>query len=127
METPVKCIICLGSNYKAETNLSLAEKELSSYFPDIHFGHHVPTAPEGESLPPDTPYYINVAASFTTAFTIEKIKQLFKDIEKRCGRTPESKSSGIIPLDIDLLTYGSIILKPHDLSTEYVRIAISGL
>ena len=51
----------------------------------------------------------------------------FKEIEKACGRGSDSKSTGFVPLDIDLLQYDGDILKPLDMQKEYVRRALSSL
>lgn len=57
----------------------------------------------------------------------EDIKILFKDIEKKCGRTPEGKQKGIIPLDIDLLVFDMEVIKPADMEKNYVKQALNTL
>ena len=36
------------------------------------------------------------------------------------GRLPEDKAQGIVKLDIDLLTYDDIILKPKDMERKFI-------
>lgn len=124
MKTPVQCTICLGSNYGPDVNINKARISLKQHFPDIVFGHPVITPSEGDTTAPD---YTNQAARFTSTLSIPEIKLIFKDIEAECGRTPQSKSTGLIPLDIDLLIYGSTIVKPRDLNTSYVQKALSSI
>ncbi len=127
MITKITCIICMGSNYKPNENLSVAITHLTSSFPDIIIGTPVITPAEGKPVHHSQQDYTNQAARFTTTRSIESIKQEFKHIEHICGRTPQSKSHGIIPLDIDILIYGETILKPHDLDTSYVRLALAAM
>lgn len=117
----------MGSNYNPAKNLSVAITHLTRSFPDIIIGTPVITPAEGESIHPSPQDYTNQAARFTTTRSIESIKQEFKHIEHICGRTPQSKSQGIIPLDIDILIYGETILKPHDFDTSYVRLALDAM
>ena len=59
--------------------------------------------------------------------SLPALSSLLKETEKACGRTPESKSTGLIPIDIDLLQYDGTILKPEDMNTAHVRQALSSL
>lgn len=124
MKKVSRCIICLGSNEKCEYHLNMAEKILNRTFPGICWGGVVKTAPEGTDIPEA---YLNRAAIINTGMTPEELKVLFKKIEEQCGRTPESKQTGIIPLDIDLLVYDHEIIKPSDMKKNYVLQALSTL
>ncbi|WP_235337195.1 2-amino-4-hydroxy-6-hydroxymethyldihydropteridine diphosphokinase [Bacteroides caecigallinarum] len=121
----VTCIICLGSNYCPEHNISLAVRLLTSSFPHIRWGKTIVTPATGVSRP--VPDYHNLAAIFTTTMSLPALRSLLKETEKACGRTPESKSTGLIPIDIDLLQYDGTILKPEDMNTAHVRQALSSL
>ena len=124
---PVACLICIGANHNPEANLSKAVSTLSDIFPDIRWGETVITPAEGLPSGITVPDYHNRAATFSTTMDIAALKSLFKEIEKACGRTVSSKSTGLVPLDIDLLRYGSQILKPNDMKSAYVRQAIISL
>ena len=117
-----RCIICLGSNQNGKEHLLQATKNIDLIFSDIKWGEIIQTAPEGTSHP--SPYF-NRAGIFSTNMDIQQVKSIFKSIERQHGRTPSSKASGRIPLDIDLLVYGSQVLKPDDMNRTYVRQALS--
>lgn len=64
--------------------------------------------------------YVNSVAKGNTSLSADGIRQALKEYERNMGRTPEAKAQGIVPIDLDLLTIGNIILKPKDLQQEYV-------
>lgn len=124
MKTKHRCIICLGSNTESEYYMNCAEEILTNLFPEMLWGKIVETAPEGtETVTP----YLNRAAVIETYMTFEEVNRLFKDIEKKCGRTPDGKQRGVIPLDIDLLIFDMKIVKPADIKKDYVRQALGTL
>lgn len=124
MKTKHRCIICLGSNTESEYYMNCAEEILTDLFPGMRWGEIVETAPEGtETVTP----YLNRAAVIETYMTFEEVNRLFKDIEKKCGRTPDGKQRGVIPLDIDLLIFDMKIVKPADIKKDYVRQALGTL
>lgn len=127
-----ECLICIGSNHNSEANISSVVESLSRMFPDIRWGETVFTLPEGplpERSSPSCPdaLYHNKAALFTTPLSYHELKAMFREIEKACGRTPSSKSCGIIPIDIDILRLGSTVFKPQDMERKYVRQALQTL
>ena len=107
-----QCILCIGSNYRAETYMGMAEMLLNQRFPSIRWGKTVKTLPEGTTCP--TPY-LNRAARLDTNWDADTLRHYFKSIEKACGRTSLSKQTGIIPLDIDLLMIDNTVLKSEDM------------
>lgn len=64
--------------------------------------------------------YVNSVAKGNTSLSADDIRQALKEYERNMGRTPEAKAQGIVPIDLDLLSHGDIILKPKDLQQEYV-------
>lgn len=124
MKTAYRCVICLGSNLEGESHLSAARKILDNTFPCISWGQIIETPPEGTNNPSP---YLNQAAVMKTDMSAEDLNSFFKEIEKKCGRTPDGKLRGIIPLDIDLLVYDTILLKPADMEKNYVRQALASI
>jgi len=61
-----------------------------------------------------------VAIAYTT-LSHSEITPLLKAIEKAAGRSKELKAVGIIPIDIDLIQWNDLVLKPEDLTRSYVR------
>ncbi len=117
-----KCLLCIGSNCEAELHLKKAEKTLDSIFPNIRWGKAVCTPSEGNGRKGCD--YLNRIASLETAMTEKEVTELMKTIERKNGRTPADKETGLVPLDIDLLQYDSQILKPLDFEKEYIRKAM---
>ena len=119
-----ECLICLGSNKDADIHLKVAQNALMHLFQKVAFGNRVITKAEGPILQPD---YVNLAARIVTSVSCDEVKKSLKQIEIDNGRTPEDKQMGSVPLDIDLLTYDSEVLRPEDLEKNYVKQALKSL
>ena len=65
------------------------------------------------------PDYLNAVAEITTALTHPELTKLLKDYERQCGRTPQSKSLGSIPIDIDIVMWNGEVLRPKDFAQYY--------
>ena len=117
-------IICLGSNFQAGEHLAAARKMIAVLAGDVVWGDTLTTAAEPAR---DNVNYQNCAALLTSEKEIEEVKALFKDMERQAGRTPESKQLGIIPLDIDILTYDNQVIKAEDLRKKYVQLILRSL
>lgn len=113
------CLICIGSNFENQENLAFARQELANYFPDIVYSEEKITSPL--FLQKNTNPFSNQLARFSSDYSIEEIERICKSIERKAGRTGEEKKSEIIRLDIDLLKFDGIILKPEDMKREYIR------
>lgn len=71
--------------------------------------------------------YVNSVAKGNTSLSADDIRQALKEYERNMGRTPEAKAQGIVPIDLDLLSHGDIILKSKDLQQEYVLLGLREL
>lgn len=112
------CLLCMGSNTDRSAQLSEARKALSVAFPGINFGELMETEAIGSGF--HSPFS-NQLARFTTTLTADSVHTLFKELEHRSGRTSLDKAIGVVKLDIDLLVYDNVILKPKDIQREYIR------
>lgn len=166
------CIICVGSNYNAETNIISLEEALSSLIPGIHWGIPVETPAEipsnsksgkqpeehtlsesiSENISKNKPVnnsvinsvnklvnesenesekhpstYINRAAEFSTPLSLDELNSAFKEIEKKMGRTATMRQANIVPIDIDILIYDNITVRPDNLKCNYVVEALKSL
>ena len=101
----------MGSNSDCEANLKSAAGLLRTYFSSIRFSEAVYTEPVG--LPGSGLFLNQVAVAGTDAS---------QNMEKQLGRTPDSKQKGRIPIDIDLLLWNGVVLKPADWEKEYVQL-----
>ena len=118
------CLLCLGSNSNRHFHMEEARKALMKLFPNFRFSKEMTTEAIGDKfLSP----FSNQVAKLETSLTIEEIRNLLKKIEKDNGRLPEDKEQGIVKLDIDLLTFDDLILKPNDMEKDYVLEGISSL
>lgn len=118
------CVLCLGSNYNRHLHMEEARKALMELFLTIRFSEEMTTEAIGDKfLSP----FSNQVAKLETSLTIEEIRSLLKKIEKDNGRLPEDKEQGIVKLDIDLLMYDDLTLKPNDMEKDYVLEGISSL
>lgn len=119
-----RCLIGLGANSEAETNLCKVRSMLEELFPDVRWSTEIQTLPHTIS---NAAPFRNQVGSMTTSLSPEELKACFKEMERKLGRTPEGKAAGIIPADIDLLQYDTEILKPEDLKRDYIQQSISEL
>lgn len=111
------CLICLGSNLDATTHLSAARNALLSHFLEIYFSEEMVTEAIGNGFL--SPFH-NQVVSLKTSLSAEELRTVLKGIEQAQGRLPEDKAQGIVKLDIDLLKYDEVILKPNDMEREFV-------
>lgn len=112
------CLLCLGSNYNRQTCMESARKALTLHFPTIRFSKEIETIAIGDKF--FSPFS-NQLARFDTCMEITEVRKILKDIEHDNGRCNEDKTQGIVKLDIDLLVYDELILKPMDLEREFVK------
>ena len=119
-----KGILVLGSNYEKEKNVEAARQLLKVSFPHIRFAPEVYTRPVGCHNPES---FLNQVALLKTSLPQPSVSQLLKEIETTIGRTPEDKIKEQIVIDIDLVWWNNVPLKPSDLSREYIRKGIEEL
>ena len=65
------------------------------------------------------PDYLNAVAEIATALTHPELTKMLKDYERQCGRTPQSKALGSIPIDIDIVMWNGNVLRPKDFAQYY--------
>lgn len=109
-------ILSLGSNHCRERNMAIAKARLSALLGDVRFTRTVLTEPVGIG---SRETFANAIATGETDLEYQDLRQALKDIEREAGRTADSKAHGIIPLDIDILKYGTARYKPVDWLRPY--------
>lgn len=117
-------ILSLGSNVSPEFHIAFARRRLEELFPGIHYSEAVYTQPVDC---PASGLFLNCVAKATTSYTLENVHAMLKDLEEEAGRTSDGKSSGVVPLDIDILEWNGIILKPADMQRSYVMEGLHSL
>lgn len=63
--------------------------------------------------------YSNAVMRLSTDLGHDLLHAHFKAMESRYGRTPESKKSRQVPLDIDIVIFNDTIVRPADFSRSY--------
>lgn len=114
-------ILCIGSNIDCEANAFVARNELKQLFPFLRWARPRWTEPVNFI---NSALFLDQVAEFSTTLSANEVCACFKDIERKCGRSPEDKTHGIVKMDIDLLVFDEKILKAEDWQREYVRQSI---
>ena len=115
-------IISLASNHNAEANLEAARTQLAQLLTELHFTRAIWTEPIGTLC---SEPYLNQLCSGTTAFGMNLLNEVLKEIEKRLGRT--HNEDGIVTLDLDLLEYDGERHHLRDWERPYVKNLINEL
>lgn len=123
------CIICTGSNFNATHNLSRLEEILCPLFPDISWGEAVETVAENINSTQFLTFssYINRAAAFSTSLNLDELNSAFKEIETKMGRNSEMRLQGLVPIDIDILIFDGVVVRPDDMKRNYVMLTLKSL
>ncbi|MBQ6938610.1 MAG: 2-amino-4-hydroxy-6-hydroxymethyldihydropteridine diphosphokinase [Muribaculaceae bacterium] len=65
--------------------------------------------------------YANALVVIETHAKYDELRATFKQWEIDAGRTPESKAQGIIPLDVDIITWNDKVIKERDMEFNYMK------
>ena len=118
------CLLCIGCNLDRTAHMTSARRDLENHFPGIRFGTEMETEAIGSGFL--SPFSNQVALLFTP-LSAQEVHALLKQIERSHGRLPDDKAQGIVRMDIDLLTYDHVVLKPADMEKPYVQAGIEEL
>lgn len=112
-----KIILALGSNHEAKVNIELALNLLSK---SIKIIQSTPSY-DNESTEFPISIFTNKILVCETELSYEKLNKELKHIETECGRNNYAKTSGIIPLDIDILLYDNNRYHINDWDKPYIK------
>lgn len=115
-------IIMLGSNVDAEQNLELAKEKISEYYEVVSESSILKNTPRGAQYKNE---FSNQALKVLSADNAEETKYIFKQIESDMGRTEKSKSTGQMPIDIDLIFWNETQLHKDYSRFEYVKTCVN--
>ena len=115
----------MGANTDAASQLARARLWLDAHFGGITYGAELRIAPERN--PPREAPYPNRCDILTTTLSLADLHKTIKQVEAQLGRTAEDKAQGIVRIDIDIIAYGQEIVKPQDLTTDYLRRCLASL
>ena len=65
--------------------------------------------------------YLNAVVKGFCDENYNTISSMLKQYETVCGRTPSSKSEGVIPLDIDIVIWDDEIVRARDYAQSYFQ------
>lgn len=67
------------------------------------------------------PDYANMVARISAESDAAQMALIAKEYERKCGRTPESKALGCVPIDVDVVICNDLILRPTEYARAYFR------
>lgn len=112
-------LISLAANdEKKETTIAHALRLIESYCVILNQTPVYRSKAAGESQQPS---YANALLQVETDQEYEELRRRFKSLEHDAGRTPASKERGIIPLDIDIISWNETLLKNKDMEYDYMK------
>lgn len=109
-------IVGIGSNsFDRESQMKKTIEFITNSFENIYVSEIYETPAEnGKDAP-----YINAVLVATTEKEMVDVNAIIKQWECNCGRTTMSKLEGIIPIDIDIVTWNEDVVRPKDFSKTY--------
>lgn len=112
----IEAVILVGSNHRLrELMVETAVLRLSEMLDGFRRSKVIESSDvTGKSAP-----YLNAVCSGFTCRSLADFTELTKSIEKDLGRTAESKSTGVVEIDIDIVMWGKDVLKPRDATSDY--------
>lgn len=109
-----KAIVCIGSNVvKAPEFIEKAVIRI------IESGARVDMRSDIYTV--NLPYY-NCVAEISTELELQSLIAQTKEIEAGMGRTHAMKAKSEVPIDIDVVVFDNITLRPADYSAEYFKL-----
>lgn len=111
------CFVCIGSNHNADTSLMNARQTMEAALGEIEWAEPTISAAIGH---PDWQAFTNQCGVFKTPVPLNLLQMQMKGLEEMCGRYSEEKTEGIIFIDIDIISYDNQIVKPQDISRDYI-------
>ncbi len=120
-----RAILSLAANTPdKQEQMRLAIEELRAISSTLLASTVYETEPVGNK---NQPRYLNAVAVIEIEMEYEVLHSRLKELERLHGRTPESKTQGTIPLDIDIVMWNSEILRPRDWEQDYFTIGLNQL
>lgn len=114
------CYLTLGSNWDAASHMSMARQLLEQHeqvFNHLQFSPLMQTQAVGQVY--TGTQFLNQVVRFTTSLSATEVTHRLKETEVRMGRKASDKQQGKVIIDIDLIVFDSLILKPADYARPY--------
>lgn len=115
-------IISIGSNTaEKHRNVEAAIQWLSGWTVPRKQSSVYESQPEGNCAGKVRYTYANAVFCALTSHSREEIEAKLKKYEADCGRTPQMKAFGIVPIDLDLVVFDNHMLRPNEMDRNYFR------
>ncbi len=114
-----KVVVSLGSNSTDRAERMSAALEWLASGLQQQRDSGVYETPEFSGRYPD---YLNCVASGFTPLDFYTLNSRLKEYERASGRTPASKVTGIVPIDLDIVVFNGEVLRPGEFSRDYFTI-----
>lgn len=109
-------IVGIGSNsFDRESQMKKTIEFITNSFENIYVSEIYETPAENGK----DASYLNAVLVATTEKEIDDVNAMIKQWECSCGRTAMSKLEGIIPIDIDIVTWNEDVVRPKDFVKTY--------
>lgn len=114
-------IIMLGSNVNPEENITKTKEKINDKYEIVDESSVLITLPRSKKY---KNHFLNQAIKILSDEYFEDSVRFFKQIEQELGRTPEGKSNGQIPIDIDFVFWNETEMRDDYKKWDFVRICI---
>lgn len=112
-------VISIGSNAPGRNRLvEECIGFLKEKFPDARFSRVYNTA-AANGRDAD---YLNAVMESTCRDDFDTVKTSLKLYEASQGRTPKSKASGVVPIDLDIVVWNGEVVRQRDFGQQYFQI-----
>lgn len=119
-----KIIISLGSNTLPEQHIEQAVGFLKQTFGEVWLTRRMWTKPIGMK---SSSRFLNMLVLAYTPWSLQRVEDELKRIERFCGRKPEDKMNERVVIDVDLLLYGNERCHLNDWQRDYVDLLMTEL
>jgi len=123
-ETTNVCIIGIGSNINAETNIEKMLEILQKRVFVIKISPMIKTTPIGIA---DQPDYTNGAAKIETELDQQKLNSMLKSIEDELGRDRTGPKFGPRTMDLDIVVWNGEIVDPDYYTRDFLEKSVKAV
>ena len=119
-----RVVLCIGSNLEPRhARVSESIKKISFLLDAMRYSALYET-PEihGIGRP-----YVNVVVAGNCPLDLDNLNAQCKRLEEEAGRTPEARSRGDVPVDIDIVIWNGEVVRPNDARQHFFRIGAAQL
>lgn len=115
------CTVLLGSNVPDATNLidAVSVQLLEKIIKEAKCSDILKSVDQSQGVPPDAPLYSNRIIQGRTNHTRAHIELQLKSIEYQFGRRRGPEANGWVAMDLDLVEWDGMLLRPKEASRSY--------